>query len=117
VVFGLRVHEALHSYGEVSRGVALDGGGLEWRVHGGRARATVDTPCAGRTPTNSCSGGAKSERGSTVVASGGFIGAGMGAGSGIVRRGHEGPSAGACSGAPGQIEHVCVFFCPSSSAC
>jgi hypothetical protein len=59
----------------VSQGIGLDGGGQEWLVHGGRARAAAGTPCARRTPANSCSGGAESERGSMVVASGGFIGA------------------------------------------
>jgi hypothetical protein len=117
MVFGLRAREALWGSGEASRGVGLDGGGPEWPVHGGRTPAAAGTPCAGRTPTNSCSGGAESERGSMVVASGSFIGAGVGAGSGIVRRGRAGLSAGACSGVPKQVEHVCVFFCPSSNAC
>jgi hypothetical protein len=84
---------------EASRGVGLDGGGPKWSVHGGRAWAAAGTPCVGRTPANSCSGGAESERGSTVVASGGFIG--VGAGSGITRRGRTGPSTGVCSSAPG----------------
>jgi hypothetical protein len=121
MVLGLRAREALRSSREASRGVGLDGGGPGWPVHGGRARAAAGMPCAGRTPANPCSGGAESERESTVVASGGFIGTGVGvgvgAGSDVARRGSTGPSAGACSGAPGQIEHVCVFFCPSSSAC
>jgi hypothetical protein len=103
VVFGLRVREALWSSGEASRGVGLDGGGPEWPVHGGRARAAAGRPCAEGTPAISCSGGAESERGRTVMASVCFIGAGagVGAGSGVARRGHAGPSAGACSGAPG----------------
>jgi hypothetical protein len=121
MVLGLRAREALRSSGEASRGVGLYGGGPEWPVHGGRDRAAAGMPCAGGTPANLCSGGAESERGSTVVASGGFIGTGVGvgvgAGSGVARRGRTGPSARACSGAPGQIEHVCVFFCPSSRAC
>jgi hypothetical protein len=57
--------------------------------------------------------GSESERGSTVVASGGFIGAG----SGITQHGRVGPSAGACSVVPEHVEHVCVFLCPSSNAC
>jgi hypothetical protein len=119
MVFGLRAREALRGHGNASRGVGLDGGGPEWPVHGGRARAAAGTPCAGRTLANSCSGRAESERGSTVVALGGYIGTGAGvvAGSGIVRRGRMGPSAGACSGVPEQVEHMCVFICPSSNAC
>jgi hypothetical protein len=42
---------------------------------------------------------------------------GQGAGSGIAWCGHAGPSAEACSGVPEQVEHVWVFFCPSSNAC
>jgi hypothetical protein len=61
----------------------LDGGGLEWPVHGGRAQAVAGTPCADRTPVNSCSGGAEGMRGSTVLASGCFIGEGEGAGLGV----------------------------------
>jgi hypothetical protein len=87
VVFGLRVWEALRSSREASRGVGLDGCWPEWLIHGGRARASAGTPCVGRTPANLCSGGTESERGSTVVASGDFIGARVGAGSVIVRRG------------------------------
>ena len=56
-----------------------------------------------------------------VVASRGFIGvdmgAGVGTGSSIVWRGRVGPSAGACSGAPEQVEHVDICFCPGSNAC
>jgi hypothetical protein len=121
MVFGLRAREALRGSREASRGVGLNGGGPEWPVHCGRARAAAGTPCGGRTPSNSCSGGAESERGSMVVASRGFIGvdmgAGVGTGSSIVWRGRVGPSAGACSGVPEQVEHVCVFFCPSSNTC
>jgi hypothetical protein len=97
----------------------LDGGGPEWLVHGGRARAADGTPCIERTPANSCSGGAEGVRGSTVTASGCFIGTGVGegAGSGVAWRGRAGPSAWACSGAPGQVKHVDVCFCPRSNAC
>jgi hypothetical protein len=62
------------------------------------ARAAAGTPCAERTLAILRLGGVESERGRTVMASVGFIGAGMGAGSGITRRGRVGPSAGACSG-------------------
>jgi hypothetical protein len=83
------------------------------------ARAAAGTPCAEETSAILCSGGAKSERGSTVKASVCFIGAdmGMGAGSGVARCRRAGLSVGACSGVIGQVEHVCVFFCPSSNAC
>jgi hypothetical protein len=52
------------------------------------ARAAAGTPCAERSPVNLCSGGVESERGRTVKAGVGFIGAGMGvgAGSGEARR-------------------------------
>jgi hypothetical protein len=49
------------------------------------------------------------------VALGYFIGAG--AGSGVAWHGRVGPSIGACSGAPGQVKHVDVCFCPCSNAC
>jgi hypothetical protein len=110
MVFGLRAREALRSSREAIQGVGLDGGGPEWPVHGGRARAAAGTPFAGRTPANSCSDESKSEQGSTVMASVCFIGAGMGAGSGVVRRGSVGPSTGACSSVPEQVEHVCVLL-------
>jgi hypothetical protein len=118
-VFGLRAQEALRGSREASRGVRLNEGWPEWPVHGGRARAADGTPCSGRTPANSCSGRAEGVRGSTVVALGCFIGVGTseGAGSGVAWRGRAGPSAGACSGAPGQVEHVYVCFYPCSNVC
>jgi hypothetical protein len=60
MVFGLRAREALQGSREASREAGFDGGGPEWPVHGGRARAAAGTPCAERTPANSCLGGAKS---------------------------------------------------------
>jgi hypothetical protein len=58
------------------------------------------TPCTEQTPVNLHSGEVESERGPTVVASIGFIGAS--AGRGTVLAWHSavcaGPSAGACSG-------------------
>jgi hypothetical protein len=64
------------------------------------SRAAAGTPCAEQTPVNWCSGEVESERGSTVEASVGFIGAGADVGTGLAWRGgvHAGPSAGACSG-------------------
>jgi hypothetical protein len=44
------------------------------------SRAAASTPCAKRSPVNLCSGGVESERGCTVKAGVGFIGAGAGMG-------------------------------------
>jgi hypothetical protein len=65
---------------------------MEWPVHGGRGSAGTGTPCAERAPVNLRLGGAKSERGCTVKALVGFIGAGVGvgAGLGVARRGARG---------------------------
>jgi hypothetical protein len=56
------------------------------------ARAVAGTPCAERGPVNLRLGGAESERGCTVKALVGFIGAGVGVGtrSGVARRGARG---------------------------
>jgi hypothetical protein len=83
VVLGLRACKALRGSGEASREVGLDGGEPVWPVP---VRATAGTSCSGRTPTNSCSGGAESERESTFVASGDFIGTGAGAWGRALRR-------------------------------
>jgi hypothetical protein len=63
VAFGLRAREALRGSREASHGARLGGGGPEWPVHGGRARAANGTPCSERTPVNSGSGGAEGARG------------------------------------------------------
>jgi hypothetical protein len=64
------------------------------------SRAAAGTPCAERSSVNLRSGEVESERGRTVEASVGFIGAGAGMGTGLAWRGavHAGSSAGACSG-------------------
>jgi hypothetical protein len=66
------------------------------------SRAATGTPCAERSPVNLRSGEVQSERGRTVEASIGFIGAGVGVGvgTGLAWRGvvRAGSSAGACSG-------------------
>jgi hypothetical protein len=66
------------------------------------SRAAAGTPCAERSPVNLRSGEVESERGRTVEASVGFIGAGVGAGmgTGLAWRGvvRAGSSVGACSG-------------------
>jgi hypothetical protein len=97
----------------------LDGGGPEWPVHGGRGSGDRWHTVRRGTPAILRLGGAESERGCTIKALVGFIGAdaSVGAGSDIAWRGRAGPSAGACSGMLGQVEHVFVSFCPSSSAC
>jgi hypothetical protein len=58
------------------------------------------TPCAEQSPVNWRSGEVESERGRTVEASAGFIGAGAGGGTGLAWRGtvHAGSGVGACSG-------------------
>jgi hypothetical protein len=67
------------------------------------AQGAAGTSCVEGTPVNWRSGGVRSERGCTVKAGIGFIGAGAGAGagvgSGLARRGaaRAGPSIGACS--------------------
>jgi hypothetical protein len=55
------------------------------------SRAATGTPCAERSPVNLRSGRVESERGCTVKASVGFIGAGVGVGVGscLARRGVE----------------------------
>jgi hypothetical protein len=64
------------------------------------SRPAVGTPCAERSPVNLRSGGVESERGRTVEALVGFIGAGAGVGMGLAWHGavRAGSSAGACSG-------------------
>jgi hypothetical protein len=65
------------------------------------------------------SGEVKSERGRTVEASAGFIGAGAGEGTGLAWRGagHAGSGAGRALARSGCVEHVEVCFCPCSKAC
>jgi hypothetical protein len=83
------------------------------------SRVAAGTPCAGQTPVILRSDEVESERGHTVEASAGFIGAGAGGGTGSTWRGEvrAGLSAGACSGAPERVKHVGVCFCPCSNAC
>jgi hypothetical protein len=119
VAFGLRARKALRGSREASRGAGSGGGGPKWPVHGGRAWAADGASCSGKTPANSGSGGAEGVRGSTVTTLGCFIGTGVGegAGSGVAWCGRAGLSAWACSGAPKEVEHVEVCFCPCSNAC
>jgi hypothetical protein len=63
------------------------------------SRAAAGTPCTEQTLVIWHSGEVESERGRTVEASAGFIGAGAGGGTGLAWRGavRAGPGAGACS--------------------
>jgi hypothetical protein len=65
------------------------------------------------------SGEVESERGRTVEALAGFIGAGAGGGTDSACHGavRAGPSAEACSSALERVEHVGVCFYPCSNAC
>ena len=54
------------------------------------SRAAAGTPCAERSPVNLRSGEVESERGRTVEASVGFIGAGVGTGSSVAWHGARG---------------------------
>jgi hypothetical protein len=80
LVQGLReLHRAL---GRLAEGlVGMEGGRSGWSTVV-RARAAAGTPCAGRAPVNLRLGGVESERGRTVKASVGFIGASTGVGEG-----------------------------------
>jgi hypothetical protein len=83
------------------------------------ARATAGKLCAGQTPVILRSGEVESERGRTVEALAGFIGAGAGSGIGLAWRGtgREGSGAGRALSRSGRVEHVEVCFCPCSNAC
>jgi hypothetical protein len=76
------------------------------------SRAAAGTPCAERSPVNLRSGEVESERGRTVEASVGFIGACVGVGTGLAWRDevHMGPSTGACSGARTRQTHGRLFL-------
>jgi hypothetical protein len=63
------------------------------------------------------SGEVESERGHTVEALAGFIGAGAGTGSACHGAVRARPSVGSCSGAPEHVKHVGICFCPCSNAC
>jgi hypothetical protein len=83
------------------------------------ARAAAGTPCAGQTLVILRSGEVKSERGRTVEALAGFIGAGTGSSTGLAWRGggHAGSGARRALARSGRVEHVEVCFCPCSKAC
>jgi hypothetical protein len=82
-------------------------------------RAVAGTPCVGQTSVILRSGEVESERGRTVEASAGFIGAGVGSGTDLAWRdaGRAGSGAGRALARSGRVEHVEVCFCPCSKAC
>jgi hypothetical protein len=65
------------------------------------------------------SGEVENERGCTVEALAGFIGAGAGSSMGLAWRdaGRVGSGAGRALASSGRVEHVEVCFCPCSKAC
>jgi hypothetical protein len=78
------------------------------------ACAAAGTSLSGQTPANLSSGWVSDARGCTVEAGVAFIDAGAGlAWHGVAR---VGGTPRASSGAPGHVEHVVVFICPSSCA-
>jgi hypothetical protein len=81
------------------------------------AQAAAGTPCAGQTPVILRSGKVESERGRTVEASAGFIGAGSGTGLAWRGAGRAGSDVGHALARSGCVEHVEVCFCPCSNAC
>jgi hypothetical protein len=83
------------------------------------ARAAAGTLCAGQTPVILHSGEVESERGRTVEALAGFIGAGAGTGTGSAwcDAGRAGSGAGRALASLGCVEYMEVCFCPCSKAC
>jgi hypothetical protein len=84
-----------------------------------RSRAAAGTPYVEQSPVNLRSGEVESERGRTVEALVGYVGAGAGVGTilawcDVVR---VWPSDGACFGTPERVEHVGVCFCLCSNVC
>jgi hypothetical protein len=77
------------------------------------------TLCARQTPVILRSGEVESERGRTVEALAGFIGAGTGNGTGSTWRdaGRAGSGARRALASLGRVEHMEVCFCPCSKAC
>jgi hypothetical protein len=65
------------------------------------------------------SGEVESERGRTVEAFAGFIGADTGSGTGLAwcDAGRAGSGVGRALARSGRVEHVEVCFCPCSNAC
>jgi hypothetical protein len=83
------------------------------------AWAAAGTLCAGQTPVILRSSEVESEQGRTVEALAGFIGAGVGNGTGSAWRdaGRGGSGVGRALASSGHVEQVEVCFCPCSKAC
>jgi hypothetical protein len=81
------------------------------------ARAAAGTPCAGQMPVILRYGEVESERGRTVEALAGFIGAGSGTSLAWRGAGHVGSGSGRALARSGRVEHVEVCFNPCSNAC
>jgi hypothetical protein len=73
----------------------------------------------GATPVIWCSDEVERVRGSTIEASGGFIGAGAGNGAGSAWRdaGHAGAGVGRALVSSERVEHVALCFCSCSTLC
>jgi hypothetical protein len=82
------------------------------------ACAVAGTSLTGQTPVNLSSGRVSDARGCTGEAGVAFIDTGVGVDAGLARRraARVGGTPRACSGAPGRVEHVVMFICPSSCA-
>jgi hypothetical protein len=83
------------------------------------ARSAAGTLCARQTPVILRFGEVESERGRTVEALAGFIGAGAGNGTGSTWRDawRVGSGTGRVLASSGHVEHMEVCFCPCSKAC
>jgi hypothetical protein len=83
------------------------------------ARAAAGTLCAGQTSVILRSSEVESERGRTVEALTGFIGAGADSSTGLAWRGvgRAGSGVGHALARSGRVEHVEVCFYPCSNAC
>jgi hypothetical protein len=82
------------------------------------ACTAAGTSLTGQTPANLSSGWVSDARGCTSDPGVAFIDADASVDAGLARCGAErmGGTPRACSSAPGHVEHVVVFICPSSCA-
>jgi hypothetical protein len=110
------LHRGVHSLFQGLDGV---GKGSASRSMVAGARVAAGTPCKGQTPVVSGSGEVERARRSTVDAWGWFIGAGASRrrGHGLAWREARGVGRGRALARAERVEHVEVFFCPSSKAC
>jgi hypothetical protein len=108
------VHRGTQS---LSRGSDGAGNGSVGRSMVVGAWAAAGTSCAGQTPVILRSSEVESERGRTVEALAGFIGAGSGTSLAWRGAGRAGSGVGRALARSGRVEHVEVCFCPCSNAC